>query len=102
MASATQTLRQGRGRRAYERARTVLRNRYQRNDWPCPTCGRPFDWANPQSSRGFTADHPIALNAGGKLLGQDLVAMCRGCNSRKGDTTTPVLTPATPPPSQAS
>lgn len=96
--SSTQGVRNGRGHRAYRRAQAALAARYKRNGWPCPECGEPFDWDNPQSSHGFTADHPLALNNGGKLLGQKLVAMCRGCNSRKNDIPAPVLAPATLPP----
>lgn len=76
--------------------------RYRRHGWPCPECEKPFDWENPQSARGFTADHPIALNNGGAVVGQRLVAMCRGCNARKSDVITPVLTPATAPPTGAA
>ncbi|GAA1714568.1 HNH endonuclease [Brachybacterium phenoliresistens] len=97
MASSTQHIRSGRGHRTYRRQRDILANRYRRNGWPCPECGRPFDWANPQSAQGFTADHPRALATGGKLIGQQLVAMCRGCNARKGATVMPVITPATLP-----
>lgn len=99
MASSTQAARNGRGHRAYRRQHEALANRYRRNGWPCPECGRPFDWDRPQSSRGFTTDHPVALNNGGRLLGQQLAAMCRGCNARKSDIPTPNLAPATPPPS---
>lgn len=99
MASSTQATRNGRGHRAYRRARAALEVRFKRNGWPCPECGRPFDWERPQSSMGFTADHPLALNNGGKLTGQRLAPMCRGCNARKSDVPTPVLAPATPPPS---
>lgn len=98
MASNTQSTRNGRGHRAYRRAQAALAARYKASGAPCPGCGRPFDWERPQSTRGFTADHPLALNNGGGLLGQQLVARCRGCNARKGDVPTPVLAPATPPP----
>ena len=85
----------GTGGRAYQRQRDALARRCQARGVGCSNCGRPFDWARPNSSAGFTADHPIAINAGGKLLGQHLVPLCRGCNARKGDTVTPVLRPAT-------
>lgn len=98
MSSSTEAIRNGRGHRAYRRAQAVLAARYKANGWPCPGCGNDFDWENPQSSRGFTADHPLALNNGGRLVGQQLEARCRGCNARKGDVPTPVLVPATPPP----
>ncbi len=96
--SSTQTIRNGRGHRAYRRAQAALANRYKRNNWPCPSCGEPFDWERPQSARGFTADHPLAIVNGGKLIGQKLRPMCRGCNARKGAIPTPELRPATMPP----
>lgn len=98
MASSTDKLRRGRGSKAYKRQRDAMEMRYRRHGWPCPECDRPFDFEHPQSSRGFTADHPVALRNGGKLVGQKLVAMCRGCNARKNDVLTPTLTPATEPP----
>lgn len=98
MTSSTQATRNGPGHRAYRRARAALEARFKRSGMPCPECGRPFDWARPQSARGFTADHPVALANGGKLVGQALAPMCRGCNARKNDIPTPVLAPATLPP----
>ena len=63
----------------------------------CSNCGQPFDFADHNSKRGFTADHPEALANGGRLLGQKLVPLCRECNARKGKTQTDsvILRPAT-------
>lgn len=94
--ASTSSTRAGAGHRAYRRQRDALANRYRRHGWPCPVCGKPFDWDHPQSTRGFTADHPVALNAGGKLI-QKLDPMCRGCNARKSDVVTPPLPAATLP-----
>ena len=84
-----------RGGRAYRRQRKALRYRAQTQGWVCRNCGTNFDFDNPQAPNGFTADHPIPLAAGGSLLHQQLVPLCRACNARKGDTVTPTLRPAT-------
>ena len=85
----------GKGGRAYQRQRATLMRRCQAEGRGCANCGQPFDWDNPNSARGFTADHPIALANGGRLLGQQLVPLCRSCNARKRDTVTPTLRTAT-------
>ena len=84
----------GHGGRAYERQRDALKRRCQSTGQGCTNCGQPFDYNNPNSPRGFTADHPNPLAAGGRLLGQQLVPLCRSCNARKGDTLTPTIRPA--------
>lgn len=84
----------GKGGRAYQRKQDALRRKCKALGIPCSVCGKPFDFANPNSARGFTADHPLALDNGGSLLGQQLVPMCRGCNGRKRNVVTPILRPA--------
>ncbi|QJU55923.1 HNH endonuclease [Herbiconiux sp. SALV-R1] len=39
-------------------------------------------------ARSFTADHDVAINNGGRLVGQTLVPMHRACNARKSDHAT--------------
>jgi 5-methylcytosine-specific restriction protein A len=42
----------------------------------------------PHPTRDLTADHPLAVAAGGAET-QELEILCRSCNSRKGATPTP-------------
>lgn len=98
--SSTSKARNGKGSAAWRRIVAAGKARYKRNGWPCPECGQPFDFDNPQSARGFTGDHPIALANGGTLIGQKTSFMCRSCNARKNDVVTPNLAPATLPPHQ--
>ena len=84
----------GHGGRPYQRRRNALMRRAQSTGQGCTNCGQPFDFDNPNSPRGFTADHPTPLAAGGSLLGQQFVPLCRSCNARKGDTITPTIRPA--------
>lgn len=84
----------GKGGKAYQREQAALKRKCKALGIGCANCGKPFDFANPNSQRGFTADHPHALDAGGKLLGQHLVPLCRECNGRKRNVVTPILRPA--------
>lgn len=84
----------GKGGRRYRRTRDRMARQAQASGATCPACDTPFDFDNPQSARGFTADHPIPLEGGGSLNGQRLVGLCRSCNGRKGDHVTPILKPA--------
>lgn len=84
-------VRNGRGHRAYRRKRDQLRRRVAAEGLVCghgsdTGCGQPFDLTLPDTAAmGFTADHPLAINNGGALLGQDLVPMHNACNARKSD-----------------
>lgn len=95
--AGTQAIRDGRGHRAYRRARSRLKAHYQANDLPCAWCGKPFDWSIKDSNApgAFTADHPEALNAGGALVGQALKGFHRSCNAKKSDGIAPNIRPAT-------
>ena len=84
----------GKHGRAYQRQRDNLARRLKAIGARCANCGCEFDWANPNSARGFTADHPEPLANGGSLLGQRLEGLCRACNARKRDVVTPHLRPA--------
>ena len=84
----------GRGGRRYRRTRDRMARQAQATNATCPNCGKPFDFDNPNSPQGFTADHPTPLAAGGSLLGQQLVPLCRACNARKGSTVAPTIRPA--------
>lgn len=80
--------------RKYQRLALALQRKCKALGIGCAICGKAFDWARPNSARGFTADHPVALANGGSLLGQKLVPLCRSCNARKRDVVTPILRPA--------
>lgn len=58
------------------RADVVAAWRATRGDW-CPGYGR-----DPHASADLTADHVIAVGAGGSENGQ-LTVLCRSCNGRK-------------------
>ena len=77
----------------YQRKQAALKRLYQTNGWPCPNCGKPFDFDNHNSPQGFTADHVDPIGNGGRLLGK-IVAACRSCNGRRGNSVTPTLKPA--------
>jgi hypothetical protein len=80
-------VRDGAGHRAYRRKRAALRRRVANQNLVCDWCGLPFDLTLPDTSRmGFTADHPIALNAGGDLVHQELRPFHNRCNSLKSDS----------------
>ena len=83
------------GSSTYQRRQQALKRRCKALGIGCSNCGAAFDFDDHNSPRGFTVDHPVALANGGRLLGQQLVPMCRSCNARKGATATPILRPAT-------
>jgi len=91
--TSTRSIRDGKGHRAYRRQQAALKRRTARDNLPCghasPSgwgCGEPIDTTlNYKHRMSFTADHDLALAHGGRLVGQVLVPMHRGCNSRKGD-----------------
>lgn len=87
----TQQIRNGRGRRNYERERDALKRYYKANNLPCKGCGQPFDWTitNHNDRFYFTADHPIPLAHGGSLTGQKLEGFHRSCNSSKNNKVIP-------------
>lgn len=59
------------------RARAVAQHRRVAGNW-CPGWGR-----DPHLSDDLTADHPLAVGAGGSER-QALTVLCRQCNGRKG------------------
>jgi hypothetical protein len=87
------SIRDGKGHRAYRRQQAALKRRTAAENLPCgynsPTgegCGQPIDTTLPAGDRlSFTADHPEALDNGGRLVGQVLVPMHLSCNSRKSN-----------------
>ena len=85
----------GKGSSAYQRQQQAIKRLCKAKGIGCSNCGQPFDYADHNSPRGFTADHPVALANGGTLLGQRLIPLCRSCNARKGavDTELIVLRP---------
>ena len=91
----TSQIRNGKGHRAYRRQRDRMAAQARAKRETCTVCGESYDWADPNGPRGFTADHPNAIANGGRLVGQQLVGMCRSCNARKNDIVAPVLRPAT-------
>ena len=84
----------GKGGRRYRRTRDRLARQAQATNATCPSCGTTYDFTNPNSPQGFTADHPTPLNAGGHINGP-IRGTCRACNARKRDHITPTLKPAT-------
>ena len=86
-------IRDGKGHRAYRRQQAALKRRTRDEHLPCgygsPSgwgCGEPIDTTLPHTDRmAFTADHDIALENGGRLVGQVLIPMHMACNSRKRD-----------------
>ena len=83
----------GKGSSTYQRKQAALKRQCKTLGTGCSNCGNPFDYDNPNSPRGFTADHVTPLATGGRLLGP-LVPLCRACNARKGKTTAPTIRPA--------
>lgn len=70
--------------RTYVRRRDALKKRARAADSPCHLCGGPIDWdADYRDKRAFTADHVMAVGAGGSMHGELLPAH-RSCNSRRG------------------
>lgn len=89
----SESIRNGKGHRAYRRAQGALKRRTRAQDLPCgygsPSgwgCGEHIDTDLPDTDRmSFTADHDDALGNGGSLVGQTLVPMHRVCNARKSN-----------------
>lgn len=82
--SPAKKIRDGKGAQAYRRASKRLKRETQAKGLVCTWCKRPIDTTLPKSDRmSFTADHPIALENGGALVGQILEPMHRACNSAK-------------------
>jgi len=85
-------IRDGKGHRAYRRQQAALKRRTRDEHLPCgygsPSgwgCGEQIVTTLPHTDRmSFTADHDVALENGGRLVGQVLVPMHMACNSRKG------------------
>lgn len=84
-------IRSGRGKANYERERKALMRHCKANNIPCIYCGQPFDWTiTDHTDRGyFSANHPMPLEHGGSLTGQELEPMHRGCNSALGSKVIP-------------
>ncbi len=87
------SIRNGKGHRAYRRKRDALKRRTRVEKLPCgygsPSgwgCGEHIDTDLPAGHRmSFTADHDVAIDNGGSLVGQVLVPMHLSCNSRKSN-----------------
>ena len=93
--SETAALRNGRGHRAYRRQADALKRRTAAQNLPCHWCGKPIDTTlHYNDPMAFTADHPKALNNGGRLTGQDLKPFHRRCNAFKLDHQPPTIRPA--------
>jgi hypothetical protein len=87
--------RNGHGHRAYRRAQAALKRRTHDEGLPCVWCGSPIDTTLPDGDAlSFTADHPEALNNGGRLAGQQLEPMHRRCNALKSDRVDVEIWPA--------
>lgn len=101
--TATRSIRDGKGHRAYRRAQAALKRRTKNDNLPCghgsPSgwgCGEPIDTTLDRThAMSFTADHDQALANGGRLTGQVLVPMHRRCNSRKSNHATTEIWEAT-------
>jgi hypothetical protein len=100
---SNRSIRDGKGHRAYRRQQAALKLRTKNENLPCgygsPTgegCGLPIDTSlDSRDAMSFTADHPQALENGGRLVGQQLVPMHLRCNSRKSNHAPVELWPAT-------
>lgn len=87
------SIRDGKGHRAYRRKQDALKRRTKNEHLPCgyasPSgwgCGEQIDTTLDYKHRmSFTADHDVAIDNGGSLVGQVLVPMHRSCNSRKSN-----------------
>ena len=91
----TSEVRNGRGHRAYRRQAAALKRRVAALGLPCAWCGKSIDATlHHNDPMAFTADHPKALNNGGRLTGQDLKPFHRRCNAIKCDRATPTIRPA--------
>ncbi len=91
----TNHIRNGKGHNHYRRLQAAAKAQAKATNARCPHCGTHYNYTNPNAPNGFTLDHPKPLAKGGTLLGQQLTPMCRSCNSRKNDNTTPTLRPPT-------
>lgn len=73
--------------KAYREGRWKPRDLYSNNKAKmrsadqCWYCGKPFDSHNP-----MTLDHVFARSKGGDSAMDNLIPVCRACNSSKGDT----------------
>lgn len=89
----SESIRNGKGHRAYRREQDALKRRTKAQNLPCGYgsrsgwgCGEHIDTELPYTHRmSFTADHDNAIANGGRLVGQVLVPMHRSCNSRKSN-----------------
>lgn len=78
-------IRDGVGGKAYRRQSSALKRKAAREGLVCVWCKQGFDFTLPNGHpMQFTMDHPVALENGGSLTGQQGVPMHRGCNSKKG------------------
>lgn len=92
----TKQIRNGVGHRAYRREAARLKRKTKERGLPCHWCGKPIDCDLPSTDRwSFTADHPEAIAAGGKLVGQRLEPFHRCCNSSKNDNVDVIIRDAT-------
>lgn len=53
-----------------------------RDGWQCQHCGKPLE-----DNADATVDHVQARSKGGTDTDDNLVSLCRVCNSKKGDRT---------------
>lgn len=82
----TQTIRNGKGHRAYRRKQAALKRRTAREAIPCWICGATIDTSLPPNHRmAFTADHYEPISTGGHLVRNELRPAHKSCNSRRGD-----------------
>lgn len=80
----------------YQRNRTTLKTRAQRDNLPCWVCHQPIHWDAPPRTRwSFTADHRTPRSKGGTSALTNLIQAHYGCNSRRGDGTRPPRTEQT-------
>lgn len=96
-------VRDGVGHRAYRRQQAALKRRTAREELPCGY-GSPDGWGcgeridtnlDFRHPMAFTADHPEAIDNGGRLVGQTLVPMHNRCNARKSNNATTEVWSAT-------
>jgi hypothetical protein len=66
---------------AIKTVRYSRRNLFQRDRYTCQYCRRKFDKKN------LTIDHVTPKSQGGRSEWTNVVACCKGCNTRKGDKT---------------
>lgn len=100
---SSRSIRDGKGHRAYRREQAALKRRTRAQHLPCGYgstsgwgCGEQIDTTLPAKHKwSFTADHDVALDNGGKLVGQLLVPMHLTCNARKSNNAAPEVWAAT-------